>query len=225
MWTSAARTYTSRCFGACRWRRRSIDAKPYSAGVNLLPLVLTSGWASGINAYGVLAVMGLLGRVAGLDQVPAAVQRPEVIAIAGVMFAVEFVADKIPFVDSLWDAVSTVVRPTVGAALGYLIAGDTESVNAAAYAAAGGGSALASHLVKAGLRLAVNASPEPFTNIAVSGGEDVTVVAVISLALYHPWVALGIASALFVVGLVIVVFLARLVVKGLRRSRRWGAYA
>jgi uncharacterized protein DUF4126 len=193
--------------------------------VNLLPLVLTSGWASGVNAYGVVAVMGLLGRIAGLDQVPAAVQQPAVIAVAAAMFAVEFVADKVPYVDSLWDGVSTVVRPTVGAVLGYLIAGDSTTVNASAYAVAGGGSALASHLVKAGLRLAVNASPEPFTNIAVSSAEDVTVVAVVSLALYHPWLALGIASLLFVAGAVLVVVLFRLVLRGLRRSRRWSAYA
>jgi hypothetical protein len=193
--------------------------------VNLLPLVLTSGWASGVNAYGVVAVMGLLGRIAGLDQVPAAVQQPVVIAVAAAMFAVEFVADKIPYVDSLWDGVSTVVRPTVGAVLGYLIAGDSSTVNTSAYAVAGGGSALASHLVKAGLRLAVNASPEPFSNIAVSSAEDVTVVAVMSLALYHPWLALGIASLLFVAGAVLVVVLFRLVLRGLRRSRRWSAYA
>jgi hypothetical protein len=193
--------------------------------VNLLALVLTSGWASGVNAYGVVAVMGLLGRIAGLDQVPAAVQQPAVIAVAAAMFAVEFVADKIPYVDSLWDGVSTVVRPTVGAVLGYLIAGDSTTANASAYAVAGGGCALASHLVKAGLRLAVNASPEPFTNIAVSSAEDVTVVAVVSLALYHPWLALGIASLLFVTGAVLVVALFRLVLRGLRRSRRRSAYA
>ena len=193
--------------------------------MNLLPLVLTSGWASGVNAYGVVAVMGLLGRIAGLDQVPAAVQQPAVIAVAVAMFAVEFVADKVPYVDSLWDGVSTVVRPTVGAVLGYLIAGDSTTVNPSAYAVAGGGSALASHLVKAGLRLAVNASPEPFTNIAVSSAEDLTVVAVVSLALYHPWLALGIASLLFAAGAVLVVVLFRLVLRGLRRSRRWSAYA
>jgi Domain of unknown function (DUF4126) len=172
-----------------------------------------------------VAVMGLLGRIAGLDQVPAAVQQPGVIAVAAAMFAVEFVADKVPYVDSLWDGVSTVVRPTVGAVLGYLIAGDSTTVNTSAYAVAGGGSALASHLVKAGLRLAVNASPEPFTNIAVSSAEDVTVVAVMSLALYHPWLALGIASLLFVAGAVLVVVLFRLVLRGLRRSRRRSTYA
>lgn len=185
--------------------------------MDLLPLVLTSGWASGVNAYAVVALMGLLGRTAGLDQVPSAVQRPEVIAIAGGMFLVEFVADKIPFVDSMWDAVSTLIRPTIGAVLGYLLAGDTDAADSAVYAFAGGGSALASHLVKAGLRLAINTSPEPFTNIAVSTGEDATVAGVISLALYHPWIALTVATLLFVTGLLLVLVLYRLVVRGWRR--------
>ncbi len=187
--------------------------------MNLLPLVLTSGWASGINAYGVIALMGILGRVAGLDQVPTAVQRPWVIGLAGAMFLVEFVADKVPYVDSLWDTVSTPIRPTAGALLGYLIAGEADAANQAGYAVAGGGTALASHLVKAGLRLAINVSPEPVTNIAVSTGEDATVAAVVTLALFHPWLALTIASLLFVTGLVLVIVLSRLVLVGWRRYR------
>ncbi|MBA3265802.1 MAG: DUF4126 domain-containing protein [Nocardioidaceae bacterium] len=185
--------------------------------MELLPLVLTSGWASGINAYAVVFVMGILGRVAGLEVVPETVQRPEVLAIAGGMFAVEFVADKIPFVDSMWDTVSTLIRPTVGAIVAYALAGDAESVDQALYAFAGGGAALASHLVKGGLRLAVNSSPEPFSNVAVSLGEDITVASVISLALYHPWIALGIASFLFITGTILVIVLFRLVMRGWRR--------
>ncbi|HYO31825.1 MAG TPA: DUF4126 domain-containing protein [Nocardioidaceae bacterium] len=188
--------------------------------MEILPLVLTSGWASGINAYGVVAVMGILGRVFDLEQVPHQLERPEVIAIAAAMFLVEFVADKVPLVDSLWDSVSTVVRPAVGASLGFVIA-DAEVVNTAvdtaAYTVAGGGSALASHLVKASLRLAVNSSPEPLSNIAVSTAEDVTVAAVISLALFHPWIALTIATALFLTGLLLVFVLFRLVLRGWRR--------
>ncbi|MBA2445443.1 MAG: DUF4126 domain-containing protein [Nocardioidaceae bacterium] len=185
--------------------------------MELLPLVLTSGWASGINAYAVVFVMGMIGRVAGLEVVPETVQRPEVLAIAGGMFAVEFVADKIPYVDSMWDSISTFIRPTVGAVIGYAIAGDAESVDQALYAFAGGGSALASHLVKGGLRLAINASPEPVTNVAVSLGEDITVASVITLALYHPWIALGVASFLFVTGMILVIVLFRLVLRGWRR--------
>ncbi|MGI8433430.1 MAG: DUF4126 domain-containing protein [Nocardioidaceae bacterium] len=185
----------------------------------LLPLVLTSGWASGINAYGVIVVMGLLGRFAGVGSVPQALERPEVLLLAGAMFTVEFVADKIPYVDSVWDAVSTVVRPTLGALVGYLIAGDAGSVDAnqALYTVLGGGSALASHGVKSGLRLAVNASPEPVTNVVVSLGEDAAVASVVSLALYHPWLALGVASTLFFIGVLLVVLLFRLVRRGWNR--------
>ena len=195
--------------------------------VDLMPLVLTSGWASGINAYAVIVMMGLLGRYAGLDAVPESMQHTSVLLLAGGMFAVEFVTDKIPYVDSLWDSVSTVIRPTIGAMIGYLLAGDAESVNQAWYAAVGGGSALASHLVKAGTRLAINASPEPVTNATVSLGEDVTVVGVVALALYHPWLALGIATVLFVTGAVLVIVLFRFVRRGWRRwkAKGTGAYA
>ncbi len=190
-----------------------------------MPLVLTSGWASGINAYAVIVVMGLLGRYAGIDAVPTSVQHTDVLLLAGGMYLVEFVTDKIPYVDSMWDTVSTLIRPTIGAMLGYLIAGDADSVNSALYATVGGGSALASHLVKGGTRLAINASPEPVTNATVSLGEDVTVVGVVALAWYHPWVALGIASVLFVVGAVLVIVLFRYVVRGWRRWKSRAAPA
>lgn len=185
--------------------------------MDLAPLVLTSGWASGINAYAVIVVMGLLGRYAGVDGVPSSVQHTDVLLLAGGMYLVEFVTDKIPYVDSMWDSVSTLIRPTIGAMLGYLIAGDADSVNSALYATLGGGSALASHLVKAGNRLAINASPEPVTNVTVSLGEDITVAGVIALAWYHPWAALGIAAVLFVIGLVLVIVLFRFVRRGWRR--------
>ena len=185
--------------------------------MDLLPLVLTSGWASGINAYAVIVMLGLLGRFAGLDGIPESVQHTSVLVIAGGMYLVEFVTDKIPYVDSAWDTISTLIRPTIGAMLGYLLAGDVESVNQATYAAIGGGSALASHLVKAGIRLGINASPEPVTNITVSLAEDVTVAAVITLALYHPWLACGIAAFLFLTGLLLLVVLFRLVRRGWRR--------
>lgn len=187
--------------------------------MDLLPLVLTSGWASGINAYAVIVLMGLLGRFAGVDAVPESMQHTNVLAIAGGLYAVEFVTDKIPYVDSVWDGLSTIVRPTIGAMLGYLIAGDAESVNQALYASVGGGSALASHLVKAGNRLAINSSPEPFSNIVVSLGEDLTVAGVITLAVFHPWIALTLASFFFLVGLTLMILLFSLVRRGWRRRR------
>jgi hypothetical protein len=185
--------------------------------VDLLPLVLTTGWGSGINAYAVVLVMGLCGRFAGVDSVPAALTHTDVLVAAAVMFGIEFVTDKIPYVDSGWDAISTAIRPTVGAIIGLLVAGDAGSLHQAVYGIVGGGSALASHLVKGGLRLAVNSSPEPVTNVTVSLGEDLTVAGVITLALWHPWVALGVATTLFVTGVGLVFVLLRWIRGGLRR--------
>jgi hypothetical protein len=195
--------------------------------VELLPLVLTSGWASGINAYAVITMLGLLGRYGGLDQVPDSLQNPAVLIIAGTMFAVEFVTDKIPYVDNAWDTISTIIRPTVGAMLGYLFAGQADTLGNAVdqwwYAAMGGGTAFASHLVKTGIRLGVNASPEPVTNVTISLGEDITVVAIITLVLYHPWLALAIAVMLFLIGLFLVVVLFRLVRRGYGRWKNRGS--
>lgn len=185
--------------------------------MDLLPLVLTTGWGSGINAYAVILVMGLCGRFAGVDSVPVALTHTDVLVAAAAMFAIEFVTDKIPYVDSGWDAISTAIRPTVGAIIGLLVAGDAGSLHQAVYGVVGGGTALASHLVKGGLRLAVNASPEPVTNVSVSLGEDLTVAAVITLALWHPWVALGVAVTLFIAGVGLVFVLLRWIRRGLRR--------
>ena len=188
----------------------------------LLPLVFTSGWASGVNAYATVLLLGLLGRFAGLDDVPAGLERTDVLVAAGVMFLLEFVADKVPYLDSAWDAVHTVVRPTVGAAIGLLATGDATSLQGAVLAATGGATALASHAVKAGLRLAVNTSPEPASNIVVSLVEDFSVAGVIALLLAAPWVAAGIAAALLLFGATLVVLLATKIrrARARRRSRR-----
>jgi hypothetical protein len=188
----------------------------------LLPLVFTSGWASGVNAYATVLLLGLLGRFAGLDDVPAGLERTDVLVAAAVMFLLEFVADKVPYLDSAWDAVHTVVRPTVGAAIGLLATGDATSLQGAVLAATGGATALASHAVKAGLRLAVNTSPEPASNIVVSLIEDFSVAGVIALLLAAPWVAAGIAAALLLVGTTLVVLLASRIrrARARRRARR-----
>lgn len=185
--------------------------------MDLLPLVFASGWASGVNAYAVVLVLGLFGRFGGIELVPDALTRVDVLVAAGIMYGVEFVTDKVPYLDSAWDAFSTAIRPTVGAILGLLLSGNASSLDQATYIAVGGGSALASHLVKAGLRLAVNSSPEPFTNSAVSVSEDLTVAGVVSLALFHPWIALGVSAVLLVVGIVTIFLLMRLVRRGWRR--------
>lgn len=185
----------------------------------LLPLVFTSGWASGVNAYATVLMLGLLGRFAGVDAVPAGLERTDVLVAAAVLYTVEFVTDKIPYVDSTWDAVHTAIRPTVGAVIGLLVAGEADSLEAAVLAATGGLTALASHLVKGGLRLAVNTSPEPATNVGASLVEDFSVAGLISLAVVAPWVAAGIAGALLVLGGTLVVLLASRIRRALRRRR------
>jgi hypothetical protein len=184
-----------------------------------MPLVVSSGWASGVNAYLLVLVLGLADRVAGLTQVPDVLGRTDVLVVASVLYAVEFVADKVPYLDSTWDAVSTAIRPTVGAVVALLLAGEVSSLEQALYAVLGGGTALASHTVKAGLRLAVNTSPEPVTNIGASITEDVTVIGVVLLAVSYPWIALGVVVVLLVGGTTLLVVVARRVRRGMRRWR------
>jgi hypothetical protein len=188
-------------------------------GAELLPWVFTSGWASGVNAYAVVLLMGLLGRFTDTPQVPAALERTDVLIAAAVMFVIELVADKIPYVDSAWDAVHTVIRPGIGAAIAALLAGDAGTLQQAVAAGVGGATALASHSVKAGLRLAVNTSPEPASNVAVSAGEDLAVAGVVSLAVVQPWLAAALAAVLLVAGIALVAVLWRRVQLARRRWR------
>ncbi|KQY63962.1 MULTISPECIES: DUF4126 domain-containing protein [unclassified Nocardioides] len=181
-----------------------------------LALVFSNGWASGINSYLVVLVLGISERL-GADGIPHVLGRWEVLGIAGFMYAMEFVADKIPLIDSTWDTISTGIRPTVGAVLGVLVAGEADSLNGAVAAVVGGGSALASHLVKMGGRMAINSSPEPVTNIAASVGEDFAVLGVVWFAIENPEAAAIIAAVFLVLGLVMLYFVARLIRKFWRR--------
>ena len=184
-----------------------------------LALTFSSGWASGINAYLVVLVLGIADRVGSLSQVPDVLGRWDVLAAAGFMFAMEFVADKIPYVDSTWDAFSTAIRPTAGAVIGVLLAGDASSLEQAVLGVVGGGTALLSHLAKAGGRLAVNTSPEPASNVLASLTEDAAVLGVVWFSLEHPQAAAAIAGGLLLGGLVMLLLLARLVRRGWRRWR------
>ncbi|MEV7600238.1 DUF4126 domain-containing protein [Kitasatospora sp. NPDC089797] len=187
--------------------------------MTVLPLIFTSGLASGINAYAVVLLLGLLGRFAGADSVPHALERTDVLIAAALLFLLEAVADKIPYVDTVWDAVHTVIRPVAGAVVGVLIASnDPGSLSEVAAGAMGGTTALVTHLVKASLRMAVNTTPEPFSNIAVSLTEDLSVAGLVTLAIFHPWAAASIAAVLLLAGLLLV----RLAVNRIRafRARR-----
>ncbi|MFH9348508.1 DUF4126 domain-containing protein [Kitasatospora sp. NPDC017646] len=187
--------------------------------MTVLPLIFTSGLASGINAYAVVLLLGLLGRFAGAESVPHALERTDVLIAAAVLFLLEAVADKIPYVDTVWDAVHTVIRPIAGAVVGVLIASnDPGSLSTIAAGAMGGTTALVTHLVKASLRMAVNTSPEPASNIVVSLLEDLSVAGLVTLAIFHPWAAASIAAVLLVAGLLLV----RLAISRIRafRARR-----
>ena len=186
--------------------------------MEILAWVFSSGWASGISGSAVVLILGLAGRVFGTDGVPPALERTDVLVAAAVLFVVDLVADKIPYVDSVWDAIHTVIRPAIGATVAALLAGQSGSLSQIAAGTTGGLTALASHAVKAGLRAAVNTSPEPASNIAVSAAEDVTVAGVVSLSVLHPVAAAIIAGVLLVLGAVLVVLL----IGRIRRFRaRW----
>lgn len=187
------------------------------ASVSVLPLVFTSGWASGINAYAVVLLLGLFGATGLSDEVPEGLQRPDVLIAAGVLFLCEAVADKIPYVDSAWDSVHTVIRPVAGAVVAALLAGESGSLPELAAGAVGGSTALMSHLVKAGTRMAINTSPEPFSNVAMSTAEDLGVAGILTFAMFHPLAAAVIAATLLVLGLVTLVFLASRIRRFLRR--------
>ncbi len=185
--------------------------------MDALALTFSSGWASGINAYLVVLVLGIADRVGSYADIPDALGRWDVLAAAGFMFAMEFVADKIPYIDSTWDAISTAIRPTVGAVIGVLLAGDAASLDQAVLGVVGGGTALLSHLAKAGGRLAINSSPEPVTNIGASLTEDAAVLGVVWFSLEHPQAAAAIAGVLLLTGLGLLLVLTRLVRRGWRR--------
>jgi hypothetical protein len=185
--------------------------------VSVLPLVFTSGWASGINAYAVVLLLGVFGATGLSDDVPESLQRPEILITAGVLFLCEAVADKIPYVDSVWDSVHTVIRPVAGAWVGALLAGQSGSLSDLAAGAIGGSTALASHTVKAGTRMAINTSPEPFSNLVMSTAEDLGVAGILTFAMFHPEAAAIIAGVLLLAGLLTLFFLISRIRRFLRR--------
>ncbi|PKH44060.1 protein of unknown function [Nocardioides alpinus] len=188
--------------------------------MDALALTFSTGWASGINAYLVVLVLGISDRVGSVAEIPDVLGRWDVLTVAAFMFSMEFVADKIPYIDSTWDAISTAVRPTAGAVIGILLAGDATTLEQAVLAVVGGGTAFLSHLVKAGGRLAINSSPEPVTNVVASVTEDVAVLGVVWFAIENPQAAAAIAGVLLLLGLVMLFFVSRLARRGWRRWKK-----
>jgi hypothetical protein len=184
----------------------------------LIALAAALGWASGIRLYAVLFIVGGLGYLGWLDLPPhlAILAHPLVLWASGFMVFVEFFADKIPGVDTLWDVAQTLVRIPAGAALAAAVFGDASPARTFAAAILGGTLAAGSHFTKAGARLAINASPEPFSNWAASFGEDLLVGVLLYLALAHP-------LALFVVLALLLAFAVWLLPKLWRFVRGFAA--
>src|SRR5499433_57504 len=153
-----------------------------------LSLAMGTAWTSGINLYATVAALGIAGR-AEMIQLPPELQvltHPAVIAVACIMYVIEFFADKVPYVDSGWDVLHTFIRIPAGAILAARSLGPMNPALELVALLAGGTIALAAHGTKATARLAINASPEPFSNWVASVAEDVTVFGGIWLMFNHP---------------------------------------
>ena len=173
-------------------------------------LIFSSGVASGVNSYAAVLVLGLLGRFGHVAAIPPVLERPSVLAAAALLFIGQFVVGKIPMLDSVWDVIHTALRPVVGGAVGAVMAQQAHASSAATIAAAalGGGSALVSHAVKTGVRVGVNTSPEPFSNIVASLLEDLGVAGLVSFAVFHPAAAAMVAAVVLAVGIALLALLA-----------------
>ena len=179
-------------------------------------IALTMGvaWASGINLYAAILMLGYMGTTGNIDLPPdlQVLSDPMVMLAAGFMYCVEFFADKIPGVDTGWDAISTFIRIPAGAVLAAGAVGDVGTAAQLAAAIAGGTLAAGSHVTKAGTRVLINTSPEPVTNWFASVGEDVVVIAGLWTALYHPTLFI----ALLVVFILLMIWLLPKLWRGIK---------
>ncbi len=174
-----------------------------------LLMTLGSGWVSGIRPYFMIFLLGLTGRLFGIEQVPEVLQRTDLLVITGILLVVDFAADKIAFLDSFWDQLHTVVRPIAGGAIGYLLGGETDTTAAIVMAVMGAAAAFGSHAAKSTARAAVNVSPEPVSNVLVSTGEDLAAVVMGVLTVLLPIVAAIFALVLLGVGIYVIVRIRR----------------
>ena len=184
-----------------------------------LGLALGAGFSSGLNLYATIATLGLLQRYEVIH-LPASMQvlsHPWVLGIALALYAIEFLADKIPYVDTIWDAVHTLIRPPAAALLAYsaTVAAPPEWRWGAALLA--GGVALTSHSAKASTRAAANTSPEPLSNWLLSLGEDTLAVWLTWMATVHPAATIVVVSLLLLLAAVLLFYLFRFLRRALQR--------
>jgi hypothetical protein len=186
-----------------------------------LAIALALAWGAGLRAYAVVFAVGLAGAM-GWVELPGhleVLQHPVVLAASGLMMLIEFGADKLPWLDSLWDAVHSFIRIPAGAALAALAFGDSSNAVMVAAAIVGGSVAAAMHAAKAGARAAINLSPEPFSNWAASLSEDALVPLGLWLAIAHPLVFFALLAAC----LLAAALLVRLVWRGVQHLTKKGS--
>jgi hypothetical protein len=160
-------------------------------------------WASGLRLYMTLFIAGWFGRNGWIDLPPAleVLESPWVLALTGALLIIEFLADKVPGIDSLWDAVQTFIRIPAGALLGAAALGQTDPAWTMMAAILGGTFAAGAHATKAGSRAMINTSPEPFSNWAASLSEDAAVMAGLWAAFFHPWLLFIFLAVFFLLAL------------------------
>ncbi len=188
-------------------------------GLQTLGFALGTSFASGLNLYATISVLGLLQRF-GLVRLPPSldfVAHPVVLGIALVLYVIEFVADKIPYVDSVWDTIHTFIRPPAAGILAYAAFGQVPEAWRVAAGLLAGGVALTSHGTKATARVAANTSPEPFSNSLLSLGEDGVAIFLAWMAAEHPYVTLFLVLALLAFSIYLLVKLFRFARVALRR--------
>ena len=187
--------------------------------IETLGLALGAGFSSGLNLYATVATLGLLQRYGVLNLPPGlqVLSHAWVLGIAIALYLVEFLADKIPYFDTIWDAVHTFIRPPAAALLAYAAAGAAPAEWRWGAALLAGGVALTSHGTKASARAAVNTSPEPFSNWILSFGEDVLAVWLTWMATAHPLATTIIVVALVAASAVLLYYLFRFARRALQR--------
>ena len=169
--------------------------------ISTLAIAMGAGWVSGINLYAAVATLGLLGRFAHL-RLPGELDVLTswwIIGLAVALYLVEFVADKVPYVDNIWDAIHTFIRVPAGAVLAATAFGDFDrGVQVAAFLL-GGGLALSAHGTKASARAAINLSPEPASNVVMSLTEDVIAVGSVLLSVFAPFILFAVIAIFLII--------------------------
>jgi hypothetical protein len=196
---------------------------PTPDAVSLIALTMGVAWASGIRLYAAVFMLGFLANTGHLSLPPdlQILQDPLVMIAAGFMYFVEFFADKTPGVDSGWDTLHTFIRIPAGAILAAQLVGDVSPAAQMTAFLVGGGLAAGAHVTKAGTRVLINTSPEPFSNIGMSLAEDAAVLGAFWAALHYPWLLIGAVVGFMLLAIWLLPKLWRAIVFVARKIASW----